>query len=117
MLKSKLRKQIIKIREKKNKNNIKINFTKILDILKAKKIGKKNIGGYFPVNYEVDDLELLKEFEKKNFCHFHFFRKKSVKKVLKSKAAKENLLTPARYVISVQITRFFSSLVRLLSVK
>ena len=65
MLKSKLRKQIIKIREKKNKNNIKINFTKILDILKAKKIGKKNIGGYFPVNYEVDDLELLKEFEKK----------------------------------------------------
>ena len=67
MLKSKLRKQIIKIREKKNKNNIKINFTKILDILKAEKIDKKNIGGYFPVNYEVDDLELLKEFEKKKF--------------------------------------------------
>ena len=66
MLKSKLRKQIVEIREKNNKNNIKIDFTKILEILKTQKITKKNIGGYFPVNFEVDDLELLKKFEKKN---------------------------------------------------
>ena len=67
MLKSKLRKQIVEIREKNNKNNIKIDFTKILEILKTQKVTKKNIGGYFPVNFEVDDLELLKKFEKKNF--------------------------------------------------
>ena len=67
MLKSKLRKQIVEIREKNNKNNIKIDFTKILEILKTQKVTKKNIGGYFPVNFEVDDLELLKKFEKKKF--------------------------------------------------
>ena len=67
MLKSKLRKQIIKIREKNNKNNNKIDFTKILELLKIKKVIKKNIGGYFPVNFEVDDLELLKKFEKNKF--------------------------------------------------
>ena len=66
MLKSKLRKQIIKIREN-NENNNKINFTKILELLKTKKGTKKNIGGYFPVNFEVDDLELLKKLEKKKF--------------------------------------------------
>ena len=35
--------------------------------MKKKKIKKKNIGGYFPVNFEVDDLELLKNFEKNKF--------------------------------------------------
>ena len=67
MLKSILRKQIIKIREKHNSNDNKIDFTKILEILKRIKVTKKNIGGYFPVNFEVDDLELLKKFEKKKF--------------------------------------------------
>ena len=67
MLKSKLRKKIIKIRETNNKKNIKINFDKIINLFKEEKIIKKNIGGYFPVNFEVDDLELLKKFEKKNF--------------------------------------------------
>ena len=28
---------------------------------------KKIVGGYYPVNFEVDDLELLKKFKKKNF--------------------------------------------------
>ena len=41
MLKSKLRKQIIKIREKKNKNNIKINFNQLFQIIKKEKIKKK----------------------------------------------------------------------------
>lgn len=67
MLKSKLREKILKIRQNKNKNNIQINFKKVFDIIKKQKINNKNIGGYFPVNFEVDDLEILKNFERKNF--------------------------------------------------
>ncbi len=67
MLKSKIRKKIIKIREKINKKNIKIDFNKIISLFKEEKITKKSIGGYYPVNFEVDDLELLKKFEKNNF--------------------------------------------------
>ena len=67
MLKSKLRKKILKIREKINKKNIQINFNQIIKILKKEKMNKKKIGGYYPVNFEIDDLELLKKFEKKNF--------------------------------------------------
>ena len=67
MLKSKLRKKILKIREKNNKKNIQISFNQIIKILKKEKITKKIIGGYYPVNFEVDDLKLLEKFEKKNF--------------------------------------------------
>ena len=67
MLKSKLRKRILKVREKINKKNIQIEFNKIKKILKKEKINKKVIGGYYPVNYEVDDLELLKKFENNKF--------------------------------------------------
>ena len=67
MLKSKLRKKILKIREKINKKNIQINFNQIKKILKKEKLDKKVIGGYYPINFEVDDLELLKKLEKKNF--------------------------------------------------
>ena len=67
MLKSKLRKKILKIREKVNKKNIQINFNQIIKLLKEEKITKKNIGGYYPINYEADDLELLKKFEKNKF--------------------------------------------------
>ena len=67
MLKSKLRKKILKIREKNNKKNIKISFNQIIKILKKEKISKKIIGGYYPVNFEIDDLKLLEKFEKKKF--------------------------------------------------
>ena len=67
MLKSKLRKKILKIREKNNKKNIQIDFNQIIKILKKEKIDKKVIGGYYPVNSEVDDLELLKKFKKNRF--------------------------------------------------
>ena len=67
MLKSKLRKKILKIREKNNKKNIKIDFNKIKNLFKEEKITKKNIGGYFPVNFEVDDLEILSKLAKNNF--------------------------------------------------
>ena len=67
MSKSKLRKKILKIRENINAKNIKIDFRKILNLLKKEKITKKNIGGYYPVNFELDDLDILKEFEKIKF--------------------------------------------------
>ena len=67
MDKTKLRKKILKIRKLTNKNNIKINFNKILKIIKKNNIKKKIVGGYFPVNYEVDDLDILKEFYKKKY--------------------------------------------------
>ena len=67
MLKSKLRKKILKIREKTNKNDIQINYNQIIKILKKEKINKKIIGGYFPVNFEMDDLVLLRKFEKNRF--------------------------------------------------
>ena len=67
MFKSKLRKKILKIREKNNKKNIQISFNQIIKILKKEKITKKIIGGYYPINFEVDDLKLLEKLEKKNF--------------------------------------------------
>ncbi len=68
MLKSKIRKEILKIREIKNKGKIHIRFKKIYNLLKnVTKLKKKIIGGYYPVNFEIDDLEILREFEKKNF--------------------------------------------------
>ena len=67
MLKSKLRKKALKIRKVANKNNLKIDFNKVYSLIKKNYLIKKSIGGYFPVNYEVDDLEILKEFAKKNY--------------------------------------------------
>ena len=65
MLKSKIRKEILKVREKKNKGNIHIKFGQIYNLLKKITIiNKKIIGGYYPVNNEIDDLEILKKFEK-----------------------------------------------------
>jgi 5-formyltetrahydrofolate cyclo-ligase len=67
VIKSKLRNKILKVRERINKKNIKIDLNKITNLFKEKKITKKSIGGYFPVNFEVDDLELLRKLQKKNF--------------------------------------------------
>ena len=67
MLKSKLRNKILKIRKKVNTKNIQIDFTQLIKILKNEQINKKIIGGYYPVNFEIDDLSLLRKFEKKKF--------------------------------------------------
>jgi 5-formyltetrahydrofolate cyclo-ligase len=67
VLKTKLRKKVLKIRQIINKKNIQIDFNQIIKILKKEKITKKVVGGYYPVNFEVDDLELLKKFKKKGF--------------------------------------------------
>ena len=67
VLKSKLRKKILKIRKTNSKKDIQIDFYQILKILKKEKISKKIIGGYFPVNFEIDDLKMLKKFERNKF--------------------------------------------------
>jgi len=67
VLKPKLRKKILKAREKFNTKNIQINFNQIMKILKKEKISKKIIGGYYPVNFEIDDLALLRRFKKNKF--------------------------------------------------
>ena len=67
MIKSKLRKKILKIRKIFNVNDKQIEFKKIFNLIKKKNLTKKSIGGYFPINYEVDDLRILKEFEKKKY--------------------------------------------------
>ena len=67
MLKSKLRKKVLKIRKNAYNNNLKIDFNKVFSLIKKNNLNKKSIGGYFPVNYEVDDLEILDKFGKKNY--------------------------------------------------
>ena len=67
MLKSKLRKKILNVRQKFNTKNIQIDFNQIIKILKKEKITNKIIGGYYPVNFEIDDLALLGKFKKNNF--------------------------------------------------
>jgi 5-formyltetrahydrofolate cyclo-ligase len=67
VLKSKLRKKILRAREKFNTKNIQIDFNQIIKILKKEKISKKIIGGYYPVNFEIDDLVLLRKFKNNKF--------------------------------------------------
>ena len=68
MSKIKLRKNILKIRKNKKTSNLKINFNKIFNIIKNNFHNKKIlIGGYYPVNNEIDDIQILKEFNKRNY--------------------------------------------------
>ena len=67
MNKSQIRKKILKIRKQKKIKKFNFNFDLILDILKRKKVLGKIIGGYYPYNYEIDILQILEKFEKKNF--------------------------------------------------
>ena len=66
MLKANIRKTILKIRKIRNNNNIRIKFNHVYGLLKRiTDLNKKIIGGYYPVNYEIDDLDILRQFEKK----------------------------------------------------
>ena len=63
MHKTKIRKKILNIRKNKNQKNIKFSFLEI-----SKKIKKNNlkiIGGYYPVNFEINVLNFLKDLELK----------------------------------------------------
>jgi 5-formyltetrahydrofolate cyclo-ligase len=65
--KSHIRNKILKIRKKKFNKNLKINLGKFISFLKIDKLNLKSIGGYYPSNYEIDDLHILDLLEKKNF--------------------------------------------------
>jgi 5-formyltetrahydrofolate cyclo-ligase len=64
--KSQIRKKIIKIRKKKFDKSLQINLAKFISLLKIDKLNLKDIGGYYPSNYEIDDLAILDFLEKKN---------------------------------------------------
>ena len=67
MNKSQIRDKIIKIRKKKFDKDFKIDLVKFISFLKIDKLNFKSIGGYYPSNYEIDDLDILDLLEKKNF--------------------------------------------------
>ena len=67
MNKSKIRKNILEVRKKNNSKNLNINFQYILKVLQKKRIQGKTLGGYYPYNYEVNAIEILKKFEKLNY--------------------------------------------------
>tara|TARA_B100000575_G_C22879335_1_gene512480 strand:- start:179 stop:724 length:546 start_codon:yes stop_codon:yes gene_type:complete len=66
--KSKLRSKILKLRKNNSYKNVKINPEIIYYFLKKNKIAFKSLGGYYPCNYEMEDLEII-----------NFFRKKKIK--------------------------------------
>ena len=67
MNKSEIRKKILKKRKENYYKNLSINKNKFLKFLLNNKLNNKIIGGYYPYNYEVDILEILKLLEKKNY--------------------------------------------------
>ena len=67
MNKSKLRSKILKIRKNNYSKKLKINSEKFLFFLKKNKYNSKNLGGYYPSNYEIDDLEILTLLERKGY--------------------------------------------------
>ena len=62
--KSKLRRKITSLRKKNFKENFKINSLKFIKFLKDNKLKTKIVGGYYPCNHEIDDLEVLNLFSK-----------------------------------------------------
>ena len=67
MLKKHIRKRIIKAREIKNKNNLKVKFSLLREELKKKIFKNKIVGSYYPVNFEVDTFQLMKMFKQKGY--------------------------------------------------
>ena len=67
MNKSKIRSKILKLRKNKFNNNFKINLDKFISFFKTNTHNLKKIGGYYPSNYEIDDLKILDLLEKQNF--------------------------------------------------
>ena len=67
MNKSKTRSRILKIRKNYFNKKLKVNPYKFFSFLKKSKFNPLNIGGYYPSNFEIDDLEILELLEKKNY--------------------------------------------------
>ena len=67
MIKSKIRSKVLKIRKNNINKNFEISSHRILNFIKTQNYNFKNLGGYYPTNYEMDDLNILEFFEKKNY--------------------------------------------------
>ena len=67
MNKSQIRKKILKIRKNNFNKNLKIDINNFVPFLKLNTDSAYNLGGYYPSNYEIDDLEILDLLEKKKF--------------------------------------------------
>jgi len=65
--KSQIRNKTLKIRKKLFDKDLKIDSNKFISFFKKKRLNLKNFGGYYPSNYEIDDLDVLNLLEKKNF--------------------------------------------------
>jgi 5-formyltetrahydrofolate cyclo-ligase len=61
-----IRSKIINLRKHNFNKNFKINLDTFFSFLK-KKTNLKNLGGYYPSNFEIDDLEILDLLDKKNY--------------------------------------------------
>ncbi len=67
MNKSFIRKRLLKLRIEHYSKNLSINPIKVSNFLSTKRLKKKIIGGYYPFNYELDILNVLKVLEKKDY--------------------------------------------------
>ena len=67
MNKSKVRSKILKLRRKYFNKNYKINLDKFFSFFKIYIHNSTKIGGYYPSNYEIDDLEILDALDKQNY--------------------------------------------------
>ena len=59
MNKSKLRNRILNLRKKISYKKLSLHPDKIYKFLRKNKIILKNVGGYYPSNHEIDDLDIL----------------------------------------------------------
>ena len=66
-MKKKLRNKLIKIRKKNYSEISPKHVSKIFEVIKKRYNNIKVIGGYIPINYEYDCLNLLKLLDSKNF--------------------------------------------------
>ena len=59
MNKSNLRGKILKIRKKNSSKKNRLHPERVFRFFKKNKINFKNVGGYYPCNHEIDDLDIL----------------------------------------------------------
>ena len=67
MIKSKIRHRILNLRKNSINENFKIEPKKFFLFLKKFHNNYKSIGGYYPSNYEIDDLKILEFLKKKKY--------------------------------------------------
>ena len=67
MSKNQIRKKILNLREKLYSENLSIKVEEVLKFIKKLNVKKKIIGCYYPVNYELNTIELIKKLRKNNY--------------------------------------------------